>query len=151
MAWQLPWVQPVYGSNVTAIAISHSASQYWISTCDTNFFSCENGAFLLMEATVCWNEVEVIRAKIVVQSVIEQSLLKWNGRDCDSSMYSAIWFYCVVMWQRSEISLILPNFRQQKLPGCFSYGREWGRMQLEDVNVECESYKRTGYSSHISH
>jgi len=27
-------------------------------------------------------------------SVIKQSLLKWNGRDCDGSMHYTIGFYC---------------------------------------------------------
>jgi len=27
-------------------------------------------------------------------SAIEQSLLKWNGRDCNGSMHFAIGFYC---------------------------------------------------------
>ena len=49
-----------------------------------NFSSCENGAFLLVEATVCcpfyyWSEIEVVRTKIVMQSAytsaIERSLL----------------------------------------------------------------------------
>jgi len=30
MAWQLPWVQTVYKSNITAITISRSSSEYWI-------------------------------------------------------------------------------------------------------------------------
>ena len=68
-----------------------------------NFSSCENGAFLLVEATVCCrfyyrSEIEVVRTKIVMQSAytsaIERSLLNWNGRDCDSSMHYAIGFYC---------------------------------------------------------
>jgi len=62
-AWQLPRVQTVYGCNVTAIAISHSSS--------------------LVRAIL------VVLTKIVVQSaytsVIERSLLKWNGRDCDGT------------------------------------------------------------------
>ena len=87
-----------------------------------NFSSCENGAFLLVEATVCcplyyWSEIEVVRTKIVMQSTytsaIEWLLLKWNGRDCDGSMHYAIGF-TVVMWLRSEIWLVLPTFRQQK-------------------------------------
>jgi len=59
------------------------------SACDTcKFSSCENGAFLLLEATVCClfyycSEIEVVRMKIVMQSTytsaIEQS--QWNGRD----------------------------------------------------------------------
>ena len=52
MAWQLLWIQTVYGYNVTAIAIAHSSSEYRISVYDTS--SYENGAFLLVEATVCW-------------------------------------------------------------------------------------------------
>ena len=91
------------------------------SACDTyNFFSCENGAFLLVEATVCcwfyyWSEIEVIRTKIIVQNTyttaIERSLLKWNGCDCDGS-----YALCktVVMWLRSEIWLVLLTFRQEK-------------------------------------
>jgi len=46
-------------------------------------------------------------------SVIERSLLKWNGRDCDGSMHYAIGF-TVVMWLRSEIWLVLPTFRQRE-------------------------------------
>ena len=68
-----------------------------------NFSSCENGAFLLVEATVCclfyyWSAIKVVWTKIVMQSAytstIERSLLKWNGRDCDGSMHYAIEFYC---------------------------------------------------------
>ena len=68
-----------------------------------NISSCENGAFLLVEATVCCpfyyrSEIEVVQTKIVMQSTytsaIERSLLKWNGRDCDGSMHYAIGFYC---------------------------------------------------------
>jgi len=68
-----------------------------------NFSSCENGAFLLVEATVCcrfyyWSEIEVVQTKIIVQSAytstIERSLLKWNGHDCDGSMHYAVGFYC---------------------------------------------------------
>ena len=68
-----------------------------------NFSSCENGAFLLMEATACcpfyyWSEIEVVLTKIIAQSaytsVIERSLLKWNGRDCNGWMHYAIGFYC---------------------------------------------------------
>ena len=68
-----------------------------------NISSCENGAFLLVETTVCcrfyyWSEIEVIRTKIVVQSAytsaIAQSLLKWNGYECDGSMHYAFGFYC---------------------------------------------------------
>jgi len=67
------------------------------------FFSCENGAFLLVEATVCsrfyyWSEIDVIRTKIIMQSTytsaIERSLLNWNGRDCNDSMHYTIGFYC---------------------------------------------------------
>jgi len=68
-----------------------------------NFSSCENGAFLLMEATVCcpfyyWSEISVVQTKIVLKSAytsaIERLLLKWNGRDCDGSMHYAIGLYC---------------------------------------------------------
>ena len=87
------------------------------------FSSSENGAFLLVGATVCcpfyyWSEIEVVRVKIVMQSAytsaIERVLLKWNGRDCDSSMHYAIEFYCCHVI-RSEIWLVLPTFRQRKL------------------------------------
>ena len=87
-----------------------------------NFSSCENGAFLLVEATVCcrfyyWSEMEVIRTKIVIQraytSAIERSLLNWNGCDCDGSMHYAIGF-TVVIWLRSKIWLVVPTFKQRK-------------------------------------
>ena len=60
---------------------------------------------LLMEATVAvgsTTEVEVVQSKIIVQSTytstIKQSLLKWNGHDCNVSMHDAIGFYyCHVM------------------------------------------------------
>ena len=56
-----------------------------------------------MEATVCfwfyyWSEVQVVQTTIIMQSaytsVIEWSLLKWNGCDRDSPMHDAIGFYC---------------------------------------------------------
>jgi len=64
-----------------------------------NFSSCENGAFLLVEATVCcwfyhWSEISHSN-KIVAHSdytsTIEQSLLKWNGHDCDGLMHVHNW------------------------------------------------------------
>jgi len=82
----------------------HWTRPCWVPARDTyNFSSCENGAFLLMEATACcpfyyWSEIEVVLTKIIVQSaytsVIERSLLKWNGRDCNGWMHYAIGFYC---------------------------------------------------------
>ena len=70
-AWQHSWIQTVYGCNVMAIAIFHSTSQYQISARDTyNFSSWENGAFLIMDATVCCqfyyrSEIEVIRKNLL--------------------------------------------------------------------------------------
>ena len=87
-----------HGNCNISLSLQHTSAR------DTyNFSSCENGAFLLIEATVCcpfyyWSEIEVVRVKIVMQSAytsgIERSLLKWNGRDCDGSMHYAIEFYC---------------------------------------------------------
>jgi len=142
MAWQLPWVQTVYGYNITVVAISHWTSQYQISARDTYIFlSCENGAFLLMEATVCcwfyyWSEVQVVPTTIIMQSaytsVIERSLLKWNGHDCNSPMHDAIVFYCfhvTMFWRYCQISGSGSNsLNLQKLPDHFSYGlgmRQW--------------------------
>ena len=109
MARQLLRVQAAYGCNVMVIAIIYiylirPVSQYRISACDTcNFSSWENAAFLLVETTVCsrfyyWSEVQVTQKSIIVQSAytstIEWSLLKWTGRDCDSSMHDTIGVYC---------------------------------------------------------
>jgi len=94
------------------------------------YSSCENGAFLLMEATVCcrfyyWSEIKVVRTNFIVQSTytsaIEQLLLKWNGCDCDGSMHDAIGF-TAVMWQRSKNWIGgAESFNSRKLPGHFSY------------------------------
>jgi len=46
MAWQLLRVHTVYGCDVTAIAVSHSSSEYRISVRDTS--NWENVAFLIM-------------------------------------------------------------------------------------------------------
>ena len=46
-------------------------------------------------------------------SAIERSLLKWNGRDCNSSTIMQLGF-TVVTWQHSEIWLVLPTFWQWK-------------------------------------
>ena len=103
-----------------------------------NFSSCENGAFLLVEATVCcpfyyWSEIEVVQTKIVMQSAhtsaIEWSLLKWNGHDCDGSMHYTYWvlllscdyvlkfdWYCQLSGSRSN------SLNSWKFPGRFSYG-----------------------------
>jgi len=58
------------------------------------FSSYENGAFLLVEATVCcrsyyWSETKIV-AQSTYTSTIEWSLSKWNGRDCDGSMHYTI-------------------------------------------------------------
>jgi len=56
-----------------------------------------------MEVTLCcqfyhWSEAEVVWTKIIVQSaytsVIERSLLKWNGCVCDVWMQDAVGSYC---------------------------------------------------------
>jgi len=69
----------------------------------TSNLSCGISGQLLMthvaySKVYYWSEIEVVRAKIVMQSAypsaIERSLLKWNGRDCDGSMHYAIEFYC---------------------------------------------------------
>ena len=84
--------------NISLIALQQTSAR------DTyKFSSYENGAFLLVEATVCCpfyyrSEIEVVWTKIVMQSAytsaIQWSLLKWNGCDCDGSMHYAIEFYC---------------------------------------------------------
>ena len=87
-----------------------------------NFSSCENGAFLLVEATVCcpfyyWSEIKVVRTKIVVQSAytsaIERSIeMEWAWLRRFNALRN--WGCTVVMWLRSEIWLVLPTFRQRK-------------------------------------
>jgi len=61
-------------------------------------------------------------------SMIEQMLLKWNGRDCDGSMHYTIGFYCCHVTVCSEIWLVLlsgsgsNSLKSWKFPGRFSYG-----------------------------
>ena len=43
MAWQLVQVETMNGCNLTAIATSHSSSEYWIIACDTFFYLWERG------------------------------------------------------------------------------------------------------------
>ena len=85
-----------------------------------NFSSCENGTFLLVEATVCsqfyyWSEIKVVQTKIILQSTftstIEWSLFIWNGRDSDGSVHCTIGFYCCHV---TTFWLLLPTFRQRK-------------------------------------
>ena len=45
-------------------------------------------------------------------SMIEQSTLVMNGHDCDITTNDAVGF-TIVMWQRSEIWLVLPTFWQR--------------------------------------
>ena len=52
MAWQLVQVENVNGCNLTAIATSHSSSDFWILHV-IHFSTCENVAFLVVEASVC--------------------------------------------------------------------------------------------------
>ena len=100
-----------------------------------------------MEATVCcwfyyWSEVQVVWKTIIVQSTytrtIERSLLKWMGVTATVKCMMQFGF-TVVMWQRSEIWLVLPtsgsgsnSLNSQKLPGHFSYGpgRRLSSLQL---------------------
>ena len=104
MAWQLPRIQTVYRCNVTAIAIPHSTSHTGLGHMILTIFPAARMG-LLREATVAvgsTTEVEVVQSKIIMQSTytstIKQSLLKWNGHDCNVSMHDAIGFYyCHVM------------------------------------------------------
>ena len=98
------------------------------------FSSCENGAFLLMEATVCcrfyyWSEIEVIQTnQSTYTSGIARLLLKWNG--CDwrfNALHNCVLllscdyvlkfdWYCQLSGSRSN------SLNSRKLPGRFSYG-----------------------------
>jgi len=103
-----------------------------------NFSSCENGAFLIVEATVCcpfyyWSEIKVVRTKIVMQSAytsaIERSIeMEWawlrrfNALRCNWVMLLSCdcvlkfdW-YCQLSGSGSN------SLNSQKLPGHFSYG-----------------------------
>ena len=98
------------------------------------FSSCGNGAFLLVEATVCclfyyWSEIEVIPTKIVMQSAytnaIERSLLNGMGMtaalrnwvlllSCDYVLKFD--WYCQLSGSGSN------SLNSRKFPGRFSYG-----------------------------
>jgi len=101
-----------------------------------NFSSCENRAFLLVEATVCcslyyWSEIKVVRTKIVAQSAytsaIEWSIemeWAWLRRfnalrnwvlllSCDCVLKFD--WYCRLSGSESN------SLNSRKLPGCFSY------------------------------
>jgi len=100
--------------------------QYFIpqsSARDTyNFSSCENGAFLLVEATVCrrfyyWSEIEVIRTKIACKAptLVRSRDRYWNGMGMTATVQCNMQLgFAVVMWLRSEIWLVLPTFRPRK-------------------------------------
>ena len=86
MAGQLLQVQTVYRCIVMVIAISHSTSHYTrFGAHDIyNFISCENGAFLLVETTVCcrfycWSEVDIVWTKTITQSAYTSGDHCWNG------------------------------------------------------------------------
>ena len=84
------------------MTISHSSSQYRISVHDTyDLFSCENVPFsswkqLFSASSTIELKQKSFKQKIIVQNTyngtIEQSLLKWNERDCYVWMHVAI--YC---------------------------------------------------------
>ena len=109
-AWQIPRVQTVYGCNITVIVISHSTRQYWISARDTIF--------------------PAVRMGSACTSTIERSLLKWNGHDCDISMYAwRIWVYCCngnnvlkFDWYCQPSRKGSNSLNSWKLPGHFFYG-----------------------------
>ena len=135
-AWQLPRVQTVYGCDITVIAIIHSNCLVHVIL--NNFSSCDNGAFLLVEATICcrfyyWSEIEVTRTKIVVQSAYTSAICTitievewvWLRRfnalcnwvlllSCDYILkYN---WYCQLSGSGSN------RLNSRKLPGRFSYG-----------------------------
>ena len=104
-----------------------------------NFSSCENGAFLQLFAVrstteVKWKSFErgsSCKAPALARS---SKLLKWNGRDCNSSMHYAIGFYCchvtafwnligtanfqaaeVTVWTRGSSQAVCPTAWEQEL------------------------------------
>ena len=98
------------------------------------FSSCENGAFLLVEATVCcrsyyWSEIESFEQRSSCKApTLARSLS--NGRDCDGSMHYITQlglllscdyvlkfdWYCQLSGSGSN------SLNSRKLPGRFSYG-----------------------------
>ena len=102
------------------------------------FSSCENGTFLLVEATVCcrfyyWSEIEVIRTKIILQSAyisaicviaieVEWAWLRWFNAlrswvlllSCDYVLKYD--WYCQLSGSGSN------SLNSWKLPDRFSYG-----------------------------
>ena len=108
------------------------------SACDTyNISSCENGAFLLMEATVCcrfyyWSEIKVVRTKIVVQSTYT-SAIEWSiemewvwlrrfNALCNWVLLLSCDYILKFDWYCQLPGSGSNSLNSQKLPGHFSYG-----------------------------
>jgi len=102
--WQLPPVQTLYGYKVMAIAVFHSSSDNRVSACDTisklweQGFHARQSNCLLQVLLLKWSRNHARKnhhAERLHYSAIEQSLLKWNGCDCDISMHdcrvTALW------------------------------------------------------------
>ena len=101
-----------------------------------NFSSCENGAFLLVEAIVCcrfyyWSEIEVIRTKLSckVPTLAWLSNRYWSGMGVTAMVQCTTQLgFTVVMWLRSEVWLVLlsgsgsNSLNSWKFLGRFSYG-----------------------------
>jgi len=146
MAWQLPRVQTVYGYDIKVI--EYFSFQQSSARDTYNFSSCENGAFLLVEATVCcrfyyWSEIEVIRTKIIVQSAYTSATcaiaieVEWAWLRRFNALYNWVLllscdyilkfdWYCQLSGGGSN------NVNSWKLPGRFLYGL---RTRLDGVCI----------------
>ena len=90
-------------------------------TVDTRLFFPPPQTFLLVEATLCcqfyyWSGVEVVQTEVIVHtSTIKQSLLKWNGPNCDVSTHDAIvFYYChVTFWNYIDTANFLAAERMR--------------------------------------
>ena len=126
MVWQLPWVQTVYKSNITAIAISCSSSEYWIIVHVIPVVSFLPWKQLFAAgSTIEAEQRSLCRAPTLAQS----SNHYWNGMGVSFN----VWCNWILLlscdnvlkfdwcYQLSGSRSTHSSLNSQKLPGCFSY------------------------------